>query len=716
MRTTILFFLILAASTGWAQSRFSGQVTDLANQPVFAANVYFKQHPQQGTTTDLDGHFTLKISSDLQADTLVCSFIGYQTSVLPIQEIQYPTNIQIQLKEQSLNINTITVSGKSPISEQFAVQQLKPLDIYLNPVSNADPLKAITFMAASTNTNESANPNLRGSPADRSLVVLNGVPVQNPVRNSQINGTGFFSLFNTEVISNIQVYPGNPPLTYGNSSAGLVEVQLRDEVPENSLQLSAGLASAGVLTQQKIGNNHFRLYGNYQFSKPFIELNQPNLPDLKKFDNKDIGLSWYRAFSDQLEVHLFSYGIDEAVRAHGHSFGYSDLAKAQKTRNFNILTVQYQNNNQQWSLRHGSNFSNSQYQFGNLSSNARRQQWYHSLNFKEFTNTKWTWQTGINHDFQQAGFQDTIPRYFFAFAENAPTLALDTTIRLHQLEAYAYASWEPSSDWVISAGLRSNVPIAEQESYLSFQLSARYRLDRQQSFLLGLGQYHNYRRPAFVGQHFELLRSRQISLDYDLQWDEGQLQAAIFAKQEQGNQEIERYLQVLESQILGTEISLQQDIGKYWRAEASNIVIRQRIRTADGWQRGDQTLHYFVKAALQWNRPRYLSASMVYMTRPGTYFTEVTEAIYQPESRSFAPVFSTDINGAQFGAYHRLDLSLSRVILLSGNIKSIIVYASVNNILNQNNQQVRRYNPDFSDFDYGYFQKRTIYFGTVFNW
>lgn len=68
------------------------------------------------------------------------------------------------------NIRTlkdVTIVVKDPISEKFSVQKLGKMDIYLNPASNADPLKAISILPASTNVEETANPSLRGGSADR---------------------------------------------------------------------------------------------------------------------------------------------------------------------------------------------------------------------------------------------------------------------------------------------------------------------------------------------------------------------------------------------------------------------------------------------------------------------------------------------------------------------------------------------------------------------
>ena len=66
--------------------------------------------------------------------------------------------IHIVLQESNIQLDDVIVMGPS-ISEDFAVERLESIDIYLSPGFRADPLKAVSVMAASTNVSESANTN-----------------------------------------------------------------------------------------------------------------------------------------------------------------------------------------------------------------------------------------------------------------------------------------------------------------------------------------------------------------------------------------------------------------------------------------------------------------------------------------------------------------------------------------------------------------------------
>ena len=205
-------------------------------------------------------------------------------------------------------LNEIILVAKNPISEKFSVTKVEKLDIYFNPVSNGDPLKAITILPSSTNIEETANPTLRGGSADRSRVYINGSPILNPVRNGQDNGLGNFSLLNTEIIDKQYVYASNPPLTYGNSSAGIVEIETNKNLKINNIQISTALSNIGFLVNKDLSKDvFFQLYANNQFSDAFIKLNKKGLPYLNKFESQDIGLNSRLNINKNLSFNTFNY-------------------------------------------------------------------------------------------------------------------------------------------------------------------------------------------------------------------------------------------------------------------------------------------------------------------------------------------------------------------------------------------------------------------------
>lgn len=88
----LIIILIFFAITAQAKE-VKGHVFDDNDQPIIGANVYW-EGTQQGTTTDVDGAFKLKIREG--ANKLVVSYIGYETFVLPVTNVDEPLKIKLK--------------------------------------------------------------------------------------------------------------------------------------------------------------------------------------------------------------------------------------------------------------------------------------------------------------------------------------------------------------------------------------------------------------------------------------------------------------------------------------------------------------------------------------------------------------------------------------------------------------------------------------------
>ncbi|MFO7878673.1 MAG: DUF5686 family protein [Bacteroidales bacterium] len=109
----ILFILIclLLPFVSLAQETLRGRVTDsVSGNPMAFVNVVYNQE-RQGTTTDLDGYFSVPDKS--KADFLKCSFVGYDTKRIPVPKAK--DYVEIQLKPKAFQLDEVTVlPGENP--------------------------------------------------------------------------------------------------------------------------------------------------------------------------------------------------------------------------------------------------------------------------------------------------------------------------------------------------------------------------------------------------------------------------------------------------------------------------------------------------------------------------------------------------------------------------------------------------------------------------
>jgi TonB-linked SusC/RagA family outer membrane protein len=134
--------LVLLAVTGvfgqaYAQLTLSGTVTTTQHEAVIGATVLVKR-TSLGTTTDINGSFTLQVPEAFNDSTLVISSIGYTTQELSIRERRV---FNITLLDDAKTLTEVVVTGYS--SEERgkilgAVATVNPELLTKMPVSGVD--------------------------------------------------------------------------------------------------------------------------------------------------------------------------------------------------------------------------------------------------------------------------------------------------------------------------------------------------------------------------------------------------------------------------------------------------------------------------------------------------------------------------------------------------------------------------------------------------
>ena len=84
----------------------SGQVVDSNGESIIGANIVEKGNNANGTITDFDGKFTLKVAPNA---TLVISYIGYKTIEMKASEIK--AGHAITLQENAEMMDEVVVIG-----------------------------------------------------------------------------------------------------------------------------------------------------------------------------------------------------------------------------------------------------------------------------------------------------------------------------------------------------------------------------------------------------------------------------------------------------------------------------------------------------------------------------------------------------------------------------------------------------------------------------
>ena len=701
----------------------SGTLTDTKGGPIAYANIYLEHNVEIGTLTDYDGSYTFVIkTSEFNGNStlkIVFSALGFKTKKIALEN-KSKEGFVVVLESETQILDEVVLSLESNATKEYTVLELNKIDIYSNPTANADPLLALQIYPYSTATDETANPSFRGSNADRSRVMLNGVPVFNPVRNNQINGLGNFSLFNTEIVDKQLIFPSNPPLIYGNSSAGLVEIETSKEVT-NTSQVSLSLASAGFLISRNLDDNNFiQLYGNKQFSDWFLDVNGESIDFLSDFSTVDAGMNLRINTSDNSYFNLFTYFLREDIEAETSILNTVAPNTGTRTRFFTVANYSKIFENFKITFNSGYDYSKSPSLFANIDLVTTDASYYSALNVS-FNLEKLFLKTGINYNFLDRSFKGRYPDFFFALEEDSPTSLIDNVVRTQILEGYAYGKIT-LDHFIFSAGIRKNIPLVRNrvndvrftDDYISYQSFVRWNLNTFNNLIFSAGKYHSYNNPNLINQNIALISSFQTSLDYTYQKKNTQIKASVYSKREKGviNNSFDLVENTISDRtIYGFEFQFDKTLFNDLKINASYTFINAEFLFEGERFRAFNDIDYFVKGSLTYFKKGW-NLAISAITRPGTYFTDIESSVFNEDAMAFEPVFATAFNTEQLNNYFRLDFSANKSIDIGKH--QLITYFSINNLLDRQNQRNIIFNTDFSEFSSEFFPERLFYFGAVF--
>lgn len=705
----VFIFFLLPLCAG-AQT-LSGKVLTVKGQPVYLANVYLKKNTLKGTTTDTEGSFRLLLEGSEWTDSLMISMVGYKVEIIALSGMAREGVKEFRLQEEVGELDEVNITTGASLADEFSTKKLDRIAIYLTPGSSADPLKAITMLPAGTNTSETAEPELRGSAGDLSRVILNGVPLYKPVRSSQLNGMGFFSILNTELIEFQNVYASNPPLNYSNALAGLVEIGTRTELEENQAKLTFSLAGTSVLygTPFKKKTTFLQAFSNYQYSDGYLSLNQKNTPRIKQFYNKDAGANFHHVFSKKMIFNTYSYFIDEGYKAESVLYNYVGEMNAHSRRYFNVLNLEYKNPKISGVFNNGVSIKSDTYGFGNITTRSQENQVYAAVEMKHFPTPAISYQAGVTYDYFNTLSTGLVPRLYFAVFPADVIYSRTARLENHNVEAYAYGRYA-SERIVLGVGLRKNVPVSEQDNYLSWQASLRYALAHHHSLLLSGGTYNGYGTATWFVQKFAPITVHQYAMEYNYRSNNTLLSAATYRKRQRSVYYFAELGSTAETRldINGVEISGQQ-AWHHFTFTASYTWLDTQINNGSGWTRYTNNMKYFWKLSAAFQHLKWFNIAVSFITRPGHYYTPIIEARQASSVGGYQPIFGS-YNAAQFKGYETVDINLSKLILING--KTIIPFFAITNVFNSHNQNTPIYQKDFGGIsDYWYYQFRLFYFG-----
>ena len=227
----IFALLLMLCSLGlFAQKGVvKGFVYDKANgEPVPFATIQLDSSTL-GTSTDDQGFFSIP---GLNAGTynLKATFMGYETQTVTVEiKKNQISNLKIFMVTKSVDLKDVEVSGerqKNLTESRVSVTSITPIEMKRMPTigGEADIAQYLQLIPGIISTGDAGGQLvIRGATSSQTEFLLDGIPIYN-----SFHSIGLFSVFETDVIKNVDVYTGGFPAQYGTRTGAVIDVSTRD--------------------------------------------------------------------------------------------------------------------------------------------------------------------------------------------------------------------------------------------------------------------------------------------------------------------------------------------------------------------------------------------------------------------------------------------------------------------------------------------------------
>lgn len=274
----VTFFLMCGGLNTYAQSyTLSGSITAADTQETLLGVSIFAEGTSLGTVSNNYGVYSLTLPAGRYQ--IIYQNIGFKVASIQV-DLDQDQNLDISLSVQSEELDEVVI--KEDIerirmrSPEMSINRLSAKTIKQTPVvfGESDVLKTIQLLPGVTSAGEGASGfNVRGGGADQNLILLDEATIFN---SSHL--FGFFSVFNSDAIKDIQLYKGGIPASYGGRVSSVLRIDQKEGAKDH-LRFNGGIGavSSRGLLEGPLGKGSFLLAGRGTYAHLFLKaFDQPN--------------------------------------------------------------------------------------------------------------------------------------------------------------------------------------------------------------------------------------------------------------------------------------------------------------------------------------------------------------------------------------------------------------------------------------------------------
>ncbi|MEQ9593129.1 MAG: carboxypeptidase-like regulatory domain-containing protein, partial [Cyclobacteriaceae bacterium] len=247
IRFLIFFLPFIVTFSSKAQTKYTinGYVRDASNGEELIGVTVLVPEMSTGVTTNAYGFYSLTLPAGKYK--LQYSYIGYKTLIQEF-DLQRNTEQNIDLAAEVLEMEEVVVKADRVDANVTDIQmgktELNMAQVRKLPMifGESDIIKVIQMQPGVISAGEGTSSFfVRGGSADQNLILIDEAPVYDPSHLF-----GLFSVFNSDVIKDSELYRGGVPARFGGRLSSILEVRTKDG---NNKKLS-GSGGIGTLASR----------------------------------------------------------------------------------------------------------------------------------------------------------------------------------------------------------------------------------------------------------------------------------------------------------------------------------------------------------------------------------------------------------------------------------------------------------------------------------
>ncbi|MEP2025900.1 MAG: carboxypeptidase-like regulatory domain-containing protein [Reichenbachiella sp.] len=473
------------------------------------------------TVTDINGDFKARVP--LGQHKINVQSIGYTTSTFVI-DVRGSGKFTLYVKPNVKELDAVVISGERPDANvsstnvgksSLSIESIKELPKAMGEV---DIIKSIAMLpGVNTGSELSSGFNVRGGSADQNLILLGGVPIYNPSHLF-----GFYTAFNADVVSNVSLYKGAVPASFGGRASSVLDIEYRSgDYNKWKAKATVGVSASSIMVEGPVIKDKLAVlvsarksyldyilnaFNNPQISESSADFSDVNvIADYRLNDKNKIKYALYRSTDSFNFVGDTSYHWSNFNQSISWNHSFSDKLSSK----ISLSQSQYKNQ-----IKNNSSINA-------FELNAEIENLIGKVDFEYMQSDKLSVNAGV--DFSRTNLQ---PGELIPQPSEANSLVTQKVQEEHANEFAGYLELDvsPSKKISFSAGLRYNIyqylgehaiygyrphePLSEENltdttyyangdvitTYTGWEprLSARYSINSSTSFKVALNRMYQY--------------------------------------------------------------------------------------------------------------------------------------------------------------------------------------------------------------------------------